>query len=153
MVWYCNIEDTKEILTDATGVTHRFSLGIGKIRSEVKEKQRRVASTLPPPLTETFEKIQSPFIQAITDNLATKAVFMEGKVVLLGDALAGLRPHSTAGTSQAVMHALLLKKVFDGSMSIEEWEKKSLSLSTLSQTIGVQMGTLSQFGQHPQADD
>jgi hypothetical protein len=36
--------------------------------------------------------------------------------------MAGLRPHTAAGTAQAAMNALLLKKVFDkdGGMSIEE---------------------------------
>jgi 2-polyprenyl-6-methoxyphenol hydroxylase-like FAD-dependent oxidoreductase len=158
LVWYHNTdkEELKKVLTDTDGVSHTFSLGIGKIKPELKNEQRKVAATiLPPPVAEVFQKIESPFIQAITDSLATKSVFMNGKVLLIGDAVAGLRPHTTAGCSQSAMNALLLKEVFgkDGGMSIEEWEKTTLGWATLAQKMGMQMGNLSQFGDHPMADN
>jgi 2-polyprenyl-6-methoxyphenol hydroxylase-like FAD-dependent oxidoreductase len=80
---------------------------------------------------------------------------MNGKVFLVGDAVATLRPHTSAGTSQAAMNALFLKKVFDkeGGMSIEEWEKTTVGWATFAQKLGVQMGNLSQFGGHPMADN
>jgi 2-polyprenyl-6-methoxyphenol hydroxylase-like FAD-dependent oxidoreductase len=158
IVWYhnANENEVKNILTDSSGVSHKYSLGVGKIDPTVQEKQKTVAAALlPPPLAEVFQKIESPFIQVITDSLAAKSVFMNGKVFLIGDALAGLRPHFTAGCSQGAMNALLLKKVFekDGGMSVEEWEKATVEWSTLAQKMGVQMGNLSQFGDHPLADN
>jgi 2-polyprenyl-6-methoxyphenol hydroxylase-like FAD-dependent oxidoreductase len=80
---------------------------------------------------------------------------MNGNVFLVGDAVATLRPHTSAGTSQAAMNALFLKKVFDkeGGMSIEEWEKTTVGWATFAQKLGVQMGNLSQFGGHPMADN
>lgn len=74
-----------------------------------------------------FQKVEQPFIQAITDNITSEAVFMNREVLLGGGALAGLRPHTTAGTAQAAMHALMLNKVFvSGEMSLGEWEMKVL---------------------------
>ncbi len=80
---------------------------------------------------------------------------MNGKVLLVGDAVAGLRPSTSAGCSQGAMNALLLKKVFEkgSEMSIEEWEKSILGWATFSQNMGVKMGNLSQFGDHPMADN
>jgi 2-polyprenyl-6-methoxyphenol hydroxylase-like FAD-dependent oxidoreductase len=77
---------------------------------------------------ELWQKVESPFVQAITDNFAAKCVFPDGKVMLVGDAVAGLRPHTTAGTNQAALHALVLKKVFEkgSAMSVVRWEQKIL---------------------------
>jgi len=76
---------------------------------------------------------------------------MNGNVFLVGDAVAGLRPHVAAGTTQAAMHALLLGRVFgkNASMSLDEWQKTTLELSTLAQKAGVSMGTVSQCGDPP----
>jgi 2-polyprenyl-6-methoxyphenol hydroxylase-like FAD-dependent oxidoreductase len=79
---------------------------------------------------------------------------MNGKVLLVGDAVAGLRPHVAAGTTQGALHALLLKRVFGNnpSMNIDEWEKTTLEWSTFVQKTGTSMGDLSQFGDHPEAE-
>lgn len=130
-------------------------MGVGKIRPEVRSKLREeAASVLPPPLAELVQKVEAPFIQAICDSLATKNVFMNGKVLLVGDAVAGLRPHVAAGTTQGALHALLLKRVFGNnpSMNIDEWEKTTLEWSTFVQKTGTSMGDLSQFGDHPEAE-
>jgi 2-polyprenyl-6-methoxyphenol hydroxylase-like FAD-dependent oxidoreductase len=143
-------------LAEASGIPHSYSLGVGKIRPEVKLKLREeAASVLPPPLAELVQKVETPFIQAITDSLSTKNVFMNGKVLLVGDAVAGLRPHIAAGTTQGALHALLLKRVFGNypSMNIDEWEKATLEWSTFAQRTSVSMGDLSQFGDHPDAED
>jgi 2-polyprenyl-6-methoxyphenol hydroxylase-like FAD-dependent oxidoreductase len=158
IVWFANANDVelKKILTDRAGFSHTYSLGVGKIDPNIMERQRKVAADiLPPQLLEIWQKVESPFIQAVTDSLATKAVFMGGKVFLIGDAIGGMRPHITAGCSQGAMNALLLKRVFekDGRMSIEEWEKDVVGWASFAQKIGVQMGNLSQFGDHPLADN
>jgi len=40
-------------------------------------------------------------VQAITDVTSPQPLYMNDKVVLIGDALAGFRPHTVASTSQA----------------------------------------------------
>jgi hypothetical protein len=99
LVWYTNIDDKelKDILVDSEGNSHTFSLGVGHISPEVKTKQRETAAAiLPAHMAELWQKVESPFIHAIADNLAAKCVFLDGKVMLVGDAVAGLRPHTTA---------------------------------------------------------
>ncbi|KAF4636479.1 hypothetical protein G7Y89_g1612 [Cudoniella acicularis] len=154
IVWYQNYtpSELQDLLTDTSEKPHTYSLGINKIKPAFKIKQQEIAAkTLPEPLAELFQKVESPFIQAVTDCLATKSVFMNGKVVLVGDALAGVRPHTTCGTTQAALHAFLLGKVFEGEMGIGEWGKKAMEFGNFVQGVGVKMGDLSQFGDHPDA--
>lgn len=127
---------------------------MGKIGPEVKDAQRAAATTiLPPPFAEVFQKFEQLFIQAITDTLATKATFMNGKVLLIGDALAGFRLHTTAGATQAALYALMLGRVFgDKTMSIEELEKNVLTWGKIVYEVGVNLGNLSQFGDDPMAE-
>ena len=105
-------------------------------------------------MAELSRKVESPFIQAITDSLAAKCVFLDGKVMLVGDAVAGLRPRTTAGTNQAVLHVLLLERVFEkgSAMSVVEWEQKILEWSTIAHAVGIKLGNLSQFDEHPMAE-
>jgi hypothetical protein len=104
-------------------------------------------------MAELWQKVESPFIQAITDSLGAKCVFLDGKVMLVGDAVPGLRPHTTAGTNRAVLHVLLLKRVFEkgSTMSVVEWEQKILEWSTIAHAVRKKLGNLSQFDEHPMA--
>jgi hypothetical protein len=143
MVWHHNTdeEELNKVLTDSTGKTHIFSLGVGKIRPEVKLEQRTVAAAiLPPPVDELFQKIESPSTQAVTDSLTSTATFIDCRVLRVGDAVAGLRAHATAGTSQEAMRALLLKNVFenDASMKISDWDQKVLEWDTFAPKFGIQ---------------
>jgi len=126
------------------------------MRPEIISTQRsRTSVTLPPQLAEVFQKIENPFVQAVTDSLTTQSLFMDGKVILVGDAVAGVRPHATVGAIQGALHALLLKEVFQEkpTMTLEEWEKKSLEWSREMQKLSVQLGQQCQFGDHPMADN
>jgi hypothetical protein len=159
LVWYSNYaspDELADILTDKSGIKHRFTLPYGKMRPEIVSKQRSYASAiLPPQLEEVFQKIENPFAQVITDSLTSKSIFMDGKVLLVGDAVAGIRPHATCGAIQAALHALLLKDVFQDkpTMTIEEWGKNILGWSTGMQKLGVHLGQQGQSGDHPMADN
>jgi hypothetical protein len=159
LVWYSNyasLEELADILTDKSGIKHRFTLPHGKMRPEIVSKQQSHASAiLPPQLAEVFQKIENPFAQVITDSLTGQSIFMDGKVLLVGDAVAGIRPHATCGAIQAALHALLLKDVFQDkpTMTVEEWGNKTLGWSTGMQKLGVHLGQQGQFGNHPMADN
>lgn len=43
-------------------------------------------------------KTNNPFVQCITDVISPKNLYMGDKVVFVGDALAGFRPHTVAST-------------------------------------------------------
>ncbi len=159
-VWYCNHEQASEeyqdIMTDKDGGKHQFTLPTGgKMQERVWERQMAKArETLPEQFTEIVTKTISPFVQAITDVApppsGTKiSRLLSGKAALVGDALAGFRPHTAASTSQAAFDALLLEGVFKGQISWDEYEKEALSFAENWQKRGVMLGQRSQFGEHP----
>jgi 2-polyprenyl-6-methoxyphenol hydroxylase-like FAD-dependent oxidoreductase len=112
-VWYCTCRASSpqwdELFTDAEGKKHRYTLPVGKMRASVWKAQKAHArAVLPPQFADLVEGTDMPFIQAVTDVMATRNAFMGGKVLLVGDALAGFRPHTAASTSQAAYDAMVL---------------------------------------------
>ena len=106
---------------------------------------------LPPQFAELIQLTKEPFVQAITDVIGEKNVFMDGKVILVGDAVAGFRPHTAASTSQAAYDALLLERMTKGEMKLQEWEEEIMAYARKVQRHGVELGEKSQFGRHPLA--
>lgn len=162
-VWYHNVEfnsdEYAEIMTDKDGNKHRFTLPTGGfIQSSVWERQKQTAqSRLPPQFSELVVKTEKPFVQAITDLEPPKGrkevgPLMGGKALIIGDALAGFRPHTAASTSQAAFHALKLEEVFKGQSSWDDYESMVLEFASSWQKHGVRLGDRSQFGRHPLAD-
>ena len=161
-VWYWNCEDEgeeyREIMTDSDGNFHRFTLPTGgKMSSQVWEKQKqRARDILPPQFAEIVEKTKHPFVQAITDveppaRGTQVGRLLNGKAALVGDALAGFRPHTAASTSQAAFDALFLERVFSGEIDWKEYERRVLEFAWGWQQRGVMLGERSQFGRHPLA--
>lgn len=161
-VWYWNVandsHEYQDLMTDTLGKTHRLTLPTGgKMRPEVWQKQVQLAKThLPPQFVEVIEKTEQPFVQAITDLEPPPEDFemsrlLNGKAVIIGDALAGFRPHTAASTSQAAFHALMLDKVFRQEISWSEYEQQVLEFAWSWQQRGVLLGQRSQFGVHPLA--
>jgi 2-polyprenyl-6-methoxyphenol hydroxylase-like FAD-dependent oxidoreductase len=155
-VWYWNFEEGskehQEVFTDSDGNRHRFTLPTGgKMRKDVWDRQVRSAEKiLPPQFLELVKKTQKPFVQAITDveppAQETKVgALLEGKVALLGDALAGFRPHTAASTSQAAFDALRLEEVFAGRLSWDDYHQEVMSFARVWQKRGVMQGNRSQF--------
>jgi 2-polyprenyl-6-methoxyphenol hydroxylase-like FAD-dependent oxidoreductase len=159
-VWYVNYaEDSQEhveLMTDKEGKRHHVTLPPGGIRDEVWEKQKaRAENMLPPQFAELVGKTEVPFVQAITDVVAPAAVLDGGRVLLVGDALAGFRPHTAASTNQAALDAMKLagavEKIIAGGGvgALREWEEEVMQYGRTMQQHGVQMGNRSQFGEHP----
>lgn len=159
-VWYHNVADDSQeysqLMTDMNGNKHRYTLPTGgHMQSYVWERQQQTArERLPPQFAELVLKTDKPFVQAITDLEPPKdtkevARLMNGKAVMVGDALAGFRPHTAASTTQACYHALMLDKVFRGELDWSQYEEKVLDFAVGWQTRGVYLGDRSQFGRHP----
>lgn len=152
-VWYCNYpqdsSEYKDLMTDADGKHHHITLPIGKMRKDILEKQRKYArEVLPPQFADIVCDTKEPFIQAITDVISPKNSFFDGKLLLIGDALAGFRPHTAASTSQAAFDAQKLYELMGGEISKAQWEKETMEYARNMQAKGVSMGQRSQFGQH-----
>lgn len=159
-VWYVNYgEDSTEhieLMTDKDGNRHHITLPPGGIKENIWERQKKLArELLPPQFAELVNKTKVPFVQVITDVIAPSAMQSGGRVFLLGDALAGFRPHTAASTNQAALDAMKLaeaiEKVIDGAgvEALEQWEAEVLDYATRLQRSGVVMGERSQFGRHP----
>lgn len=155
-VWYVNYPEgpsRKEVMTGASGELHHFT---NSDVDPVKFDAQRMyaAEILPPQFAELIAKTPKPFVQAITDVKSINHVFWNGKVIMVGDAVCGLRPHTAASTSQAAMHALLLSEVEDfgsGRMSLKHWENRTREWAESTSKSGMEMGDTSQFGRHPLA--
>lgn len=85
-------EEIKQLMTDRDGKVHQYTLPRGKMSDEEVEKLRREArETLPEVHVEVIEKTEHPFVQLVTDSLATRNSFMDGRLLLVGDAVGGQR--------------------------------------------------------------
>ncbi|KAK5945690.1 hypothetical protein PMZ80_002897 [Knufia obscura] len=162
-VWYHNVAfdspEYIELMTDNKGKQHRFTLPTGGVmQSAIWERQKQTAqSRLPPQFAELVAKTEKPFVQAITDLEPPKkqmevGPLMHGKVVIVGDALAGFRPHTAVSTSQAAFDALRLEQVFKGELSWDDYQEIVYGFARNVQAHGVRLGNRSQFGKHPLAD-
>ncbi|KAJ4355943.1 uncharacterized protein N0V89_003968 [Didymosphaeria variabile] len=161
-VWYVNYAENSpehiELMTDKQGKRHHITLPPGLIQDDVWRHQKEKArDVLPPQFAELVEKTEVPFVQAITDVISPAAVLpTDNRVILVGDALAGFRPHTAASTNQAAMDAMTLTeavgRIIEGADRDEvlaEWETKVLEYARTVQKHGVEMGNRSQFGAHP----
>lgn len=155
-VWYCNYPENSEeftdLMTDTNGKLNHLTLHAGKMREEIWDKQKKHATdTLPLQFAELVHKTKEPFVQAITDVISSRNSYLGGKVLLLGDAVAGFRPHTAASTSQAAFDALLLGRFVGGEIERATWERETMGYAREVQRHGVEMGERSQFGRHPLA--
>ncbi|ORY16392.1 monooxygenase [Clohesyomyces aquaticus] len=140
-VWYVNYAEGspehEEPMTDKYGKKHHITLPPGGVQEEVWQRQKKCAhEILPPQFAALVEKT-------------------EGRVVLLGDALANFRPHTAASTSQAATDAMTLAeavgKMMEGGglKDLEERERHVVRYATQMQSHGAKIGNRSQFGVHP----
>ncbi|KAI0835788.1 FAD/NAD(P)-binding domain-containing protein [Hypoxylon sp. FL0890] len=144
--WYTN-ETSKsldEILIDAVdGHRHHNTVPAGRLRKSIwSARLKRAQKELPTPFLEIVTRIRRPFVQVITEfNVSSpRAAFENGKVLLVGDALSLLRPHSGLGTAQAAFHALALEDYVAGRKTVKEWEDEVLRFSYLHWTQSVWWG-------------
>ena len=152
-VWYWNVpegDELREVLTDAAGVTHDYSVPQGHVREHLLQRQRAVAAkVLPDVFRRLVAQTAEPFIQAIHDLSVPRMAF--GRVCLIGDAAFVPRPHTAASTSKVVTNAVTLAQSvrWHGSdivAALKVWEPAQLRLGKRLETYGKSLGNNSQFG-------
>lgn len=98
------------------------------------------SSTLIAPMLELVQKTSNPAISVIHDYASPRAAFFDGKLLLVGDALALFRPHIAFSFNQAAKDCLLLEKVVKGEIDIKTWESQvtlyGLRSSAMSEAVG-----------------
>ena len=153
-VYYTNFPDgspeLREILTDRHGRCHRITMPPGLMDPKAWARQQDIArARLPPQFAEIVCKAERPFAQAVTDVISPANEFLDGRVVLVGDALAGFRPHTVASTSQAAFDAMIYADYIAGKVSREEWKRQTMGYARFIQRRGVDMGERSQHQRLP----
>ncbi|RYP05415.1 hypothetical protein DL764_003840 [Monosporascus ibericus] len=117
---------------------------------EIMTKTKVIArERLPPQFAEVVCGNKKPFVQCVMDNISPDHEFMGGKVVLIGDSLAGFRPHTVASTSQAAFDAMIYADYISGKVTREEWKKQTMGYARYIQKRGVETGERSQHQSSP----
>ena len=129
-VWYCTYDaasaEFSELVTDAQGHKHRYTVPASNVQPRVWTRQKALAGSILPKKSIFWNSNQDlgSFVYIMTDVKAPNLSFMNLKVLLVGDALAGFRPRVGSSTAQAALHALLLEKWMKGEISLEEMEEQ-----------------------------
>jgi 2-polyprenyl-6-methoxyphenol hydroxylase-like FAD-dependent oxidoreductase len=110
VVWYrpaAEATELRDLLTDASGVTHTISIPPPLIRAEAIAGMRAAAERLiAPQMRQIVRLMQEPILQPIYDLETPRMVF--GRVAIIGDAAFVARPHVAAGVSKAAEDATAL---------------------------------------------
>ncbi|KAF4621881.1 hypothetical protein G7Y89_g14464 [Cudoniella acicularis] len=135
-VWYHPLEENssslREIMTDVSGTVHRNILPVGAMQlSAWAPYVSHAEQVMCAPFAEMVRKTTHPFITAVSDVACPNATALEGKVMIVGEALALIRPHMALSTTQCAIQALLVDRVFNGEISLQEWEKQVLRSARL----------------------
>ena len=88
-----------------------------------------------------FLMLRGVGVTATSDHEASRATFFDGRVLLVGDALALFRPYLALSTDQAAWHYLLLEAVSSGNSTVREWEKQALQHAHVTQLKSSALGT------------
>jgi 2-polyprenyl-6-methoxyphenol hydroxylase-like FAD-dependent oxidoreductase len=121
-LWYYHVEDgpdLDDVLTDAKGRTHTYSIPPPLIRPEhFRRLQEAARNDLPPQFAEVVARASTRFVQPIYDVESCRLAF--GSVTLLGDAAFVARPHVGIGVLKAGQDALALADALARTGSIQE---------------------------------
>jgi 2-polyprenyl-6-methoxyphenol hydroxylase-like FAD-dependent oxidoreductase len=155
-VWYTNFaegeQELEQVMTDKDGKRRRVTIPPGMMRPEAWEMvKKRGRDRLPPQMSEMVEKTKQPFVQCITDVTSPTNDFYGGKVVLIGDALAGFRPHTVASTSQAAFDVLMVVEYLQTG-NHAEFVRRTVEFARLVGQRGREIGDRSQFEDLPLQD-
>ncbi|RYP93224.1 hypothetical protein DL770_000699 [Monosporascus sp. CRB-9-2] len=126
-VWYYNVaEDSPEIaeiLTGTDGKLRKNTVSSGLVNPQVWDRVRAaVDPRMAAPFAELLGKTDQPFVTKVNDAICSAPRHCDGRVVLVGDALTTIRPHTALATEQAARHCLLLGKARKGEISMEDWD-------------------------------
>jgi 2,6-dihydroxypyridine 3-monooxygenase len=155
-VWYRNYPDEGEgfgsftdLMTGTDGQRRTTTMPPGLLRPEyVDEMLATAEETLAPQLAEIVRKCPAPMVQAIYDLEVPQMAF--GRVIIMGDAAFGLRPHVAAGQAKACADAWALREAMachDGDIdrALADWEPRQLALGRMAVEKTRDMGIRSQF--------
>lgn len=120
VIWYRPADEQielRELLTDASGITHDLSIPPPLIRRAAIDRMRAEAERLlAPQFRSIVRMIDEPLLQPIYDLESPRMAF--GRVGLIGDAAFVARPHVAAGIAKAADDAAALVEALAGENDI-----------------------------------
>ncbi|KAL4879239.1 hypothetical protein BJY04DRAFT_220356 [Aspergillus karnatakaensis] len=142
-IWYnpIPISSLSRIMTDTHGHAHRTTIPQGLMDPDIWDAQVALgASLLPRHHFEIMSKITSPFLHLITDYTSPRASFLDGRVLLVGDAHTLLRPHIGYTTSMSALEAGWTEELVTGKITLKEWEDRVNMTAYLHYCRGIWFG-------------
>jgi len=147
-VWYrpaSAAAELPDLLTDASGVHHAQGIPPPLLREvHVDALRRDAARLLCPQFACVVAATARPFIQPIWDVCAPR--FIDGRVILIGDAACTARPHIGLGVSKAADDAARLAAALDRDAparesALAEWEEERLRFARAAMTQSRRLGS------------
>lgn len=131
-VWYCNVPEGSttiiRALTDMDGNFHHNSVPAGKLDPKVWAQQCAHGETmLDPAYLELVKATRQPFVSTIRESYSPRLAFLSNKLLLVGDGSNLMRPTAGMSMNNAAIQCLLMKKVFKGEITIEQWQQQCLA--------------------------
>ena len=131
-------------MTDQDGHEHNATVSV---REDVWEEQYiHGQEVFTAPYREIASKLSRPFVQKITDYSSPRAAFLEGKVLMVGDALTLFRPHIAFSTNQAAFDCFQTERYMIGKIDLSRWETEVLEFGYLHWLRSVWWGESYQHG-------
>lgn len=149
-VWYRSYPDDgafDDLMTDVDGHRRHATLPPDAVRPDhLAELGATARRLLAPVLAEIVLGSPAPFVQAIFDLESPRMAF--GRVVLMGDAAFGVRPHVAAGQAKACSDAWALADALgdaagDVDAALAAWEPRQLGVGRATVARSRQMGVRS----------
>ncbi|KAF7536538.1 hypothetical protein G7054_g4409 [Neopestalotiopsis clavispora] len=138
-------EAVKEHFLGIDGHQYSHSLPAGQLRPHLLEPLRdRLRGVLCPQFQKVIDAVppEAVLIQAVSDLKAGQNIFLDGKVILLGEAHTVTRPHTFRATASAAFQAILLTPVLDGKSQIQDWSKTCLEYTDLLSKEAIHIGEI-----------
>ena len=145
-VWYddcpAGSRDLKENLTDTDGHIHRNTLPMGKMNPAIWQKQKEYAAqVMAPCFLELVNKTALPFVSTVRDRSSTRASFLNGKVLFVGEALTLMRPHTGMSFNHSAVNCMTLQKVLRGEVTLPDWERQVLQWAEWNSLLATVVGS------------
>ncbi|KAL4746463.1 hypothetical protein BDW72DRAFT_210411 [Aspergillus terricola var. indicus] len=129
--WYCTAADgsasLEAIFTDINGVLHAHTVPGHLLNPDVWLAQRRryIPDKTTAPLAELVTQTSRPFVTKVGESDPHTLTFFDGRLLLVGDAFSGFRPHLGLASEQAARHCMQMEKVWRGEMSHESRDREA----------------------------
>lgn len=115
---------------------------MGKMAPEVWQKQKDYAAqVMTPCFLELVNKTTLPFVSTIRDRSSTRASFLDGKVLFVGEALTLMRPHTGMSFNHSAVNCVTLRKVLKAELTLQDWESEVLQWAEWNTLLATAVGS------------